>query len=284
MTMFGYRRADGQPLDAEPWVAKRLALLRALAEIGGEPVAWLHGPAEVGALLVEAAETVDPVTEDIVALHNSKRPVVWVCDDPLLAAARPWRRAVVWRNATRYCATAGRESDVSFGALLTHHEPCAPVVPRVLYDGRAGGGRAEVVARLLDMGAPIDVVGDAAQWRPWGVETACRALPPNVRHAAYRRYVCVLGLAERGQMRMGWRTGRVQHAVAAGVPVLVDAGHNGFGPEMLRFRSLGDARDVLANLATSGQLRERIVRRQQAAAVRDRGLLGEAVRCLAVQV
>lgn len=287
----GYRRLAGKiKLGTDEsgtrgaWWEKRRALMAALGA-RGHSVHIMSGPAECDLLLIEFGSSNEKfygtdlaTTRAVIELHAG--PVAYVCDDPDLPLPK-WdcaKRVRLWRNATRVWGEGG-QSDVSFGALLPQLDPVPAEDQRWLYAGRPDGLRGRKVAEMLDAGAPLVVMGRADEWSKFGIRTV--APPPQpMRHSVYKQFVGMLGMSDAKHKRLGWRTGRVQHAVAAGIPALVEDGHPGFGNAYPKFGNAAEAVKMMTRY-TDPVERMLLLESQRAAMRKDRVLLDEALEAMA---
>ena len=279
--MIGYRRLSG-PIgltDQETgtrgmWLEKRRALWAWLRQAGHELIVFgrLTAQSQGRVLAVDGYIPCDILmlefggtnlqffgkdieqTKAILRVHAG--PVVFLCDDPDLWAPADvleigperWR---IWANASKAEGPELPTRDVPFGALLPIREPDDVwQIPRLAYIGRLEGRRSQV--GQADARA-LAIYGRAKEWPGY----ALAGQPPEQAYRAdlYRAHVGVLGLADAKHRRTGWRTGRVSHAISAGVPVTVAADHQELRLVLPSFSSLSEAIEQGQEWAADRQVR-----------------------------
>jgi len=251
------------------WWDKRLALWAGLKERGHLVVAlskpttesagaWVYPPLATACdlLMLEFAGS-NPTyfAEDLAAtwaiIRNHKGPVVFLCDDPDLLPEwgdleTDYRRWQVWWN----CLDTGEGVlpaeveviDAPFGGLLGAETLEAAEDDTLAYIGRTDG-RVRRLRELLREKVPFVVYGRGKEWDEFGGAGWIRALPRQpLRRAILHRHLGVLGLADARHRAMGWRTGRIFHGIAAGVPAIVELGHRGLAGILPTYSNGAEAR------------------------------------------
>jgi hypothetical protein len=164
-----------------------------------------------------------------------------------------WSRWQIWLNTPRAPSLRGKSgytnfdllspeakiADAPFAALLDYREPRSEYNDRFVYIGQTKG-RESALETVLPLGI-VDVYGKPGEWEKFGITPAA---PPTQAERAefYAGQLGCLGIADRQHLNLGWRTGRLYHALAAGTPGVVDRAHKSLAAT---FPSFGNGNDLL---------------------------------------
>ena len=106
-----------------------------------------------------------------------------------------------------------------FGALLTQLEIADnPEKDSLVYIGGHGGGRLKDL-EIIRAQLPLEIFYKQTSY-PYELHGEAPRQPERLNF--YRKYMCNLGLQDSTHKRLKWHTGRCFHALAAGIPSLVD--------------------------------------------------------------
>lgn len=174
-------------------------------------------------------------TLGMAARHKGR--IIFINDDPDLpylwksVPIERQKRWVCWYNATQPQPFGGQPAhlpmrDFPFGALVPMQAPRDASDDALVYIGRPQGREKQVDA-LVAAQAPVRWYAKPKEYARWP-QIQVQAPPQQPQRAAfYSRQLACLALADAKHKRMGWRTGRAYHAVAAGCPALSSLDHPG---------------------------------------------------------
>lgn len=224
-------------------------------------------------------------TRRLIRAHKGK--VVFICDDPDLwfpwkdLPDEDWSRWTVWVNATGPADSfpvppEATVVDFPFSSLQATRPPTAAEGDKFVYLGRPSG-RAGVFKKLIAAQVPLQVYGRAKEWEELGMMVREAPAQP-ARGAFYGKQFACLAIADAKHKRMGWRTGRAYHAIAAGCPAVAESDHPGLS-HLLTFSQPRDLVALLARLKEPGA-RTALVIEQQAKIVGEQALVSAALQKL----
>lgn len=198
-------------------------------------------------------------TQQLVQAYQG-RDIVYLCDDPdllkpsvcryvpqadwsrwtfLLNCQHPERAAEVLRAPAE--ARYG-EFNPGIGMPVDVYQPAE--LELLCYPGRPGGRKAQVAA-MLDSDV-VQIISSPGDWKAYKPTHGVMPSPEqSARRDFYRRYAGLVCAFDDTHSRLGWRTGRAYHALAAGVPVLAFPGN----PALWWALPAGDAGDIATSWA-----------------------------------
>jgi hypothetical protein len=217
-------------------------------------------------------------------VENFKGPIVFLNDDPDLPmvwdmiSQQSQKKFVCWHNSIRP-ELFGRGlkvkipvKDFPFSALLPTRPPRNVDSFDLVYIGRPDG-RGAVVRELIAAGIDWKIYGRQKEWCDFGVRVSDP--PPQAqRPDFYAGQMASLVLADKKHKKMGWRTGRAYHALAAGCPAIVENDHDALR-EFLRFNGAPSLKPIIEALKNPSFRQEITLQQQGLMIERDRPIVEE---------
>lgn len=152
------------------------------------------------------------------------------------------------------------------GAMLDRlAEPAAEKIQKILYLGNAeDGSRKKIIDSIRSIeNFPIDIVSN----KKGGSEIEAPTQPERLKFMS--KYVAFLGLSDTKHKKMGWKTGRVEYAALAGIPVFVEAKHLVYASQGYAvFHDIDDLKILVNRVMTEPEFVKELVERQYRALVR----------------
>lgn len=232
----GYRRYSGKAFlsgdkvtsTRGAWLEKRIAFVELLKSRGHEVTVVKTGEPmqSFDVLFVEfgsdnAVFYGDDIEYTKKLIEAEQGKIIFICDDPeLFPKLNPFYIDHYWVNAENELACSKHfgvpcESFPFYGLQETqsfaseHNE-------KVVYYGGTSQGREERLSKYRVF-LPLEVYGKQKDFKD------INPLPPpsqEERASFYRKFKYCLGMTDNKHRKLGWNTGRIYHAIAAGVPVL----------------------------------------------------------------
>lgn len=256
--IIGYRRitgnigmSDNETGHRGVWLEKRRALWENILALGHviKPLSPLTRASEISGLSYPKVEHEQDIlciefgglnkvffekelaeTAHFARKHCGK--VVFLCDDPDLFC--PWElfigcdfnNWILALNSPTMCDIRKPKGvkfvDLAFGSLLNIKEQEQPTVNKIVYSGRSDG-RMKTLKAISKAKGYIAIYGKPEEWDGTGWKVADAPPPQPKRSAFYGQALASLGLASAKHKKIGWRTGRVEHSIAAGTPALIES-------------------------------------------------------------
>lgn len=146
------------------------------------------------------------------------------------------------------------------GAMLDRvTEPAAEKIQKILYLGNAeDGSRKKIIDAIRSVeNFPIDIVSN----KKGGSEIEAPTQPERLKFMS--KYVAFLGLSDTKHKKMSWKTGRVEYAALAGIPVFVESKHSVYVSEgYTEFADIEDLKLLVKKVLSDGDFRKNLVERQ----------------------